>query len=163
MTHRRRKRLLWLTIAALAAGTAVSAGGLLLAPLATFSGPGDRDGGDAGSGGGAARRARAETLADYAAIYRRDLRKPLVDPKPVAPTVRLRRPKPKMTVTLVGTAVEPGFTYAMFRTRGHGTKLVRVGETIEGVEVLSVATDSARVRFAGEVRELKKVGKEGAR
>ena len=86
--------------------------------------------------------------ADYAVIYRRDLLKPLYDPKP-EPKVETKPPPPKLRVTLEGTAVEPGFTYGVFRTADGKTRLVSVGETIAEAEVLEIRNGEAVVRHHG--------------
>ena len=98
-------------------------------------------------------------LADYAAIYQRDLRRPLFDPRLVEVVVK-PPPAPKPTFTLTGTVTEPGFTYALFRTRAGETKLVSVGESVEGAEVLAIGENAATVSFAGQTLELT-VQKEG--
>ena len=87
-------------------------------------------------------------LADYAVIYRRDLLRPLYDPKPVVKVVVKPKP-PKLPVTLVGTVLEPGFSYGMFRTRDGKTKFVRVGQQIGGAEVLSIADDRVTMKYQG--------------
>ena len=159
MTLRQRKRMLWTINVALATAIVVTVAAAALLPLAAA--PQDAGPNDPAKGEAKVQAPRTGPLEAYAGIYRRDLRKPLYDVKAV-PAITPPKPKPKMTVALVGTALEPGFTYGMFRTKSGQTKLVRVGETVEGVEVLQIAQESATVRFAGEVLELK-VPKRGGR
>lgn len=160
MTLRQRKRMLWTVNVASAAALIVCVAaavfcsldvGLTREPADENVAPGADD-----------EQRKVEPLSAYAGIYQRDLRKPLYDVTPVQ-IVKPEPTKPKLTVTLVGTAVEPGFTYGLFRTKSGETKFVRVGETIKdtGVEVLEITQDAARVRFAGEILTLK-VRREGA-
>lgn len=152
MTLRQRKHVLWTLNAALAAALAVCVAALAFSPL--DAGPADAGNRGRPTTGPKDEQHKTGPMSAYAGIYRRDLRKPLYDVKP-APVVKPAKPKPRMTVTLVGTALEPGFTYGMFRTKSGATKFVSVGETIEGVEVLEISEGSAKVRFAGEVLTLK--------
>ena len=93
----------------------------------------------------------AEPLSAYAAIYKRPLRKPLFDPKPgVAAGAKAAPPKPKLTVTLTGTVIEPGFTYAMLRGKSGQVKFVAVGQTIDSAEVTAITNGSATVKFHGD-------------
>jgi len=100
-------------------------------------------------------------LSDYADIWQRDLRKPLHDPKPVAKAAK-PAPKPKLAVRLMGTVLEPGFTYAMLRGKSGETKFVGVGQSLDGAEVVEVAVSSATVRFHGDLITLK-IESEGQR
>jgi len=86
-------------------------------------------------------------LDEYAVIYRKPLRSPLFDPPPQAPPAKAR---PKMPVTLEGTAVEPGHSYAFLAT-ADGVRIVGAGEVLEGVEVLEINDQSVTVRFDGEI------------
>ena len=150
MTQRSRKRLLIFLNVALAAALVGVPAALLLAPPG-----GDRGGGgkaEANSHSAAAGQA-LRPLNSYEAIYRRDLRKPLFDPVVVA-EVKAPPPKPKLTIRLTGTAVEPGFSYAMFRTAGGQDKLVSVGQTLEGAELTEIRSDGATVRFNDELLQL---------
>lgn len=97
---------------------------------------------------------RVGPLELYAVIYERDIRKPLFDPKPIR-TVKVEPPKPKLTIRLIGTAVEPGFTYGLFRTKSGESKLVSIGQTIGGAEVTAVGEGTATVKFHGELITLK--------
>lgn len=90
----------------------------------------------------------------YAVIYERDIRKPLFDLKPIEP-VNVEPPKPELAVRLIGTAVEPGFTYGLFRTESGESKLVSVGQKIGGAEVTTVGEGTATVKFHGELITLK--------
>jgi hypothetical protein len=92
-------------------------------------------------------------LESYAVIYRMDFQRPLVDSAAGPAAV-------KPTVTLVGTVIQPGFTYAMLKNKAGETKWVSVGQTLDGAEVVEIAEDSATVKFAGTVIVLK-IQKEG--
>ena len=94
-----------------------------------------------------------EPLGSYAVIYDKDIRGPLYDPAP-ASVVAIKPAVPKLTVQLVGTVLEPGFTYGLFRTAGGKTRLVLVGQTVAGAEVVSVRDGSATVKFAGKIHQL---------
>jgi hypothetical protein len=99
-------------------------------------------------------------LPRYAAIWQRDLRRPLYDEAPpaVAP-----RPRPALRARLIGTAVEPGFACAFFAT-GKGKTVTRgVGETVEGAEIKSISDGSVTLLFAGEQLTLNVEKKEGRR
>jgi hypothetical protein len=150
MNLRTQKRLLVALNAVLAAGVLASAGPLLL-PLEVEAPVARKDVTRQAATGPAA---KTTPLSDFAVIHARDLKKPLFDVVATAappPDV----PKPQLTVTLVGTAVEPGFTYGLFRLKSGEVKIVERGQTIEGAEVTEVSEDSATVRFHGELITLK--------
>lgn len=97
-------------------------------------------------------------LKEYDVIFTRDLRKPLYDPKPVE-VVKTPPPKPQLTVDLVGTVLEDGFTYAILKNRSGKTSFVSIGESLDGVEVTKIEKDSATVKFSGESIVLKVANK----
>ena len=109
----------------------------------------------------AVEEAPVEPLSSFAVIYERPLRKPLYDPAPVVEAAPPPKPKPKPTFTLIGTVVEPGFTYGMFRTNKGETKLVEIGESIGGAEVTAVTEAGATVLMDGESIEMTVKEKEG--
>jgi hypothetical protein len=148
MTHRQRRRLLILANAAFAAVIAACAWGALWVPLDAADGQPARPAGrgQARSEHGAA---GVGPLSTYSGIYARPLRKPLYDPKPVE-IVKLAAPEAKLTAVLAGTMTEPGFTYAIFRVPGGEEKVVPVGQSIEGAEVLEIVHGSVKVRFHGK-------------
>jgi hypothetical protein len=154
MTHRQRKRLLWTLVAALGAGTAAAAVLPLALPLAVSDSaatPADDSGRGAtaeGTGSGKA----GLTSAELAVIHERPLRRPLYDP---SPQPEPEPEQPKLEIELIGTAIEPGFTYAMFRTSGGEQKLVRIGDRIEGAELLSVRSGEADLSFHQETVTLR--------
>lgn len=90
---------------------------------------------------------------EYAAIYSRDLRKPVFDIKPPDP-IKVEPPKPKFKATLTGTVLEPGFTYALFRTSSGDDKLVSVGQSIEDAEVTAIESETVTLNFHGDVLKL---------
>ena len=98
----------------------------------------------------------ARPLSTYAVIYKRQLRKPLFDPKSkTVAGAKAAPPKPKLTVTLTGTVIEPGFTYAMLRGKSGEVKFVGIGQTIDNAEVTAVGANSATVKFHGDSITLK--------
>lgn len=103
----------------------------------------------------------ARALSEYACIYQRSLRKPLFDVV-AAPLAVVAPPKPPMTVTAVGTVMEPGFTYAMLRDKGGKVRYAAVGEEVDGVKVLVIGESGVTVEFAGDRIELS-VGKGGGK
>jgi hypothetical protein len=97
-----------------------------------------------------------EPLSAYAAICQRELRKPLFDSKPSAvSTAKAPPPKPQLTVTLTGTVIEPGFTYAMLRGKSGQVKFVSVGQAIDDAEVTEITPNSVTVKFHGDSITLK--------
>jgi hypothetical protein len=145
MTLRSKKHLLWLLSASLAAAGLGSVLALALVPIGEP---------DPASLAPAAPQsvvppARKTAVIAYDAIGKRNLQQPLYDS--AAPN----QPPPKPTVKLVGTVLEPGFTYAMLKTKDGQVKGVSVGETVDGAEVTEVKVDSVTVKFAGEMHTLK--------
>lgn len=99
---------------------------------------------------GANRQAtKPATLDRFAVIYQKDVRRPLFDPKPVVYQPPPPPPPPKPTAKLVGTVADPGFACAIFRSGSGEDKVVPVGQTYEGIEVLEVKDTEAKVKFAG--------------
>lgn len=141
-TRRRRARLLLAAQAALLIALAGAiAWALHPAPLPEArSSVATRDPGDSTLGADALGR-----LADYEPLWRRKWREPLWPPEPV---VEAPKPDPKFPGTLSGTAVETGFSYAIFHLRS-GDELVDVGEAIgqTGWVLVGVTNDSATVRL----------------
>jgi len=89
----------------------------------------------------------------YAIIHSRHYDKPLYDSKPVV-AEKKPPPKPKLNAKLVGTALDPGFTYGFFRDSHGQTKMIGVGQTIEGAKVLEIKRESAVVEFHGDTLTL---------
>jgi hypothetical protein len=145
MTLRTQKRLLWTLNAVLAAAIVGSAAGFLCWPLPKF---------DAGPAAPptAPRAATAKDrplLSAYAVIYQQDLLAPLWD------VVETKAPPPQPAVTLAGTVIQPGFTYALLKNKAGEIKWVAVGQALDGAEVLEIAADSAVIRFGGSTYTLK--------
>jgi hypothetical protein len=88
--------------------------------------------------------------ADYAVIHERRLQTLLFDPPPVTQAAPEPPPEPQFTAHLIGTAVDPGFSYALFQTNTGERKSVSVGQTIEDAETLAIQPDSVTVRFHGK-------------
>lgn len=97
----------------------------------------------------------AEPLEAYAALWQRDLQQPLYDaPAPEAPA------PPRPAVTLLGTAIDPGFTYGIFQTAGGESKLASVGQCVDGAVVVAISADSATLRLGEREYQLNVVRKE---
>jgi len=99
-------------------------------------------------------------LDQYEAIYTKDVRRPLYDPPPVIVPPPATPPPPPLTLQLLGTVLEPGFEYAVVRTGAGQEKLMTVGETLDGAELLRLDAAAATVRFAQQERTLKVQKKE---
>ena len=154
MNLRTQARLVWTLDVLLAlAATAVGAG-LALWPVGqSASATGARPAATPAVPGAAGRA--TPPLTAYAAIYGRDLQQPLFDAVPET------RPLPKPTVTLVGTVIQPGNTFALLKTKAGQVQWAAVGQAVEGAEVLEITADSATVRFAENTYTLK-VEKQGS-
>ena len=149
---RSRKRLLLAANAALAAAVLASVSVPAILPLAGADATGIADTQPRAVGNQIDRK--PESLSAYAAIYQRDLRRPLFDLRP-APEVKPEPKKPQLTLRLMGTAVEPGHTYAFFRITTGQVKMLTVGQAVDGAEVLAIEEGMAKVSFDGQVVTLK--------
>jgi hypothetical protein len=147
MTFHARRRLLWTLNWASVCGIALCLGLAFLLPMAVDATP--------ASGKAVAKKdappvqqtEKVGPLSRYAVVYARDLRKPLFD-APVKEEAK--KPKRKLTVTLVGTAVDPGSTYAFFSDAGGKVTMVGVGQKIDGAEVTAVTEGSATLNLDGD-------------
>jgi hypothetical protein len=151
MTLQAQKRLLWTLNAVLATAIVAASAGFAFWPLPKF---------DAGPAGPpiAPRASAAKErppLSAYAVIYQQDLLAPLWD------VVETKAPPPQPVVTLAGTVIQPGFTYALLKNKAGEVKWVAVGQALDGAEVLEIAADSAVIRFGGATYTLK-IQKEGS-
>jgi len=151
----RARKILWAAAAPLAA--AVVLGGLLtaLGPLGLEGGRGGDDAIDAAASASqpAGDDGSSRSLAHYRLIWERDLRRPLFDPPP---TVAQTPPKPKLALTLLGTALEADAGYAMVKTADGKTRFCQVGDKVAEAEILAIGLDAVQVRFAGEILTLKR-------
>lgn len=154
MTPRTQLGFLWAVCGLLALAAAGSAAAFFAWPLETC-GPADAEvpAEDAPGRPAAGRPA----LSSYSVMWERDLQRPLFDPAPVVATPS---PPPKPPLKLVGTVIEPRLSYALLKDKAGQTKMVGAGQSHEGLEVIEVTADAARVRFAGTEHVLK-VEKEG--
>jgi hypothetical protein len=91
-------------------------------------------------------------LPAYLAALSRDLQQPLFD-RPPAPPPAAAPPAP-LPVVLQGTAVDPGAKFAFFQVPGGQTQTVGIGQSILGVELISVTAKSATVRWQGQTLTL---------
>jgi len=91
-------------------------------------------------------------LSAYVDICKRPLRKPLFDPKPIdiVQAKKTAPPKPRLTVTLVGTVLEPGFTYAMLRGKSEQMKFIGIGQSLDDAEVTAITARSVTLKFHGD-------------
>lgn len=145
MTDRSRRRLLWLVNALMGAGIVAAVASALL-PVAP----------EAGAGGALAAAPPAPvaplthhmlTLPAYLAAFSRPLQEPLFDrPTPPPPEAGPPTPPP---VVLEGTVVDRKASFAAFRPAGGRTQLVGIGESVMGVQLISVTARSATVRWQG--------------
>jgi len=154
------KRVLTAMAVALAAATAAAAWALVCLPLAVDD-PGPQSASSATDETPTSHAARRH-LSDYAVVYERNLLAPLHDPAPAA-VVRREAPPPRLEATLEGTAVEPGFTYALVRTKDGKTRFVSVGQTVAGAEVVAIGNGQATFSLGGREIVLKVQKKEGRR
>jgi len=157
---RTSKRLLTALSVALAAATAAVVWALLCLPLAVED-PRTQAASPATDETPTAKAPRRH-LSDYAVVYERNLLAPLHDPAP-APVAKREAPPPKLEATLEGTAVEPGFTYALVRTKDGKTRFVSVGQTVAGAEVVAIGNGQATFSLGGRRVVLKVEKKEGRR
>lgn len=151
MTIRGQKRLLLLLNLALAGGLAATVALALAMPLDEPP--------SAGTAGKTPSTAPAtiqklRPRSDYAVIYQKSLRPPLYDAAASA------APTPQLNLKLIGTMLEPDFTRGLFVTASGEQKLVAVGESVDGAEVLAVKDGSATVKYAGQEIVLKVQKKE---
>lgn len=150
MTLKSKKRLLILLNGVLAAASVIVAAAAIWLPL-----PGSEQAvrppvDDAGDETMSVTETGIGTVS-YAVIHQTDLRKPLFDPAPVAAAPPAPPPKPKLEAVLTGTAVDPGSTFGIFRTRAGDTRLVEVGQVVDGAEVIGIEEGKATVRFHGDI------------
>jgi hypothetical protein len=155
MTWRNQRLLLFSAAAALVAAALFLLAWALFLPLDRGD---ERDAARKKTQPDMATTRKMEPLGAYAVIYQRDLRKPLFDSE--AAKVDTPSPPP-LTVTLKGTVVEDGFSYAILRGKGGDEKLLRVGDSLEGAEVIAIAEGEATVRFHDQNITLKAQLKEG--
>ncbi|MCX5647499.1 MAG: hypothetical protein NTX40_00135 [Planctomycetota bacterium] len=157
MRERTQRRLLWTLSATLGLGLVAAVLGLGVLPVefgpATADAPGLR--------GEALAPRQVEPLSAFAAIFERDLRRPLYDPSPAAKADPPPPPRPQ--VDLVGTAVEPGYTYAFLKTGGGKVKMVGLGQEADGVKVTAIAVGAATIEFQGRTYALEVQKKEAPR
>ncbi len=152
MTLRTKRRLLWGLNALFALVLVGAGGGLVLAPL-------DEPAPPVSPRPDPVTQKPAEPpepppLSAYAAAWQRDLQRPLYDP---VPPVVIRKPPPPPKpppLALQGTIVEPGFAFAVLVTKDGRQRTVRVGQEVDGAELVRVTSDAAVVRFDGREHTL---------
>lgn len=154
MRVRDQKRLLWMLNLALGLGVALSAYALGVRPLSVRE-PLPAQGTLAPHQ--TSRQKPLQPLTAYAVISSRNLRKPLFDLEPAVEAAS----KPKLNLTLTGTVIDPGLICALLRDGSGQTKLVSVGESIGGAQLMAVTEDSATLQYGGELVTLKLQKPEG--
>lgn len=166
MTIRQTRRLLWVTAALCiaAAVTVVTLG--VLAPFTTTNATPQRLAAPearAESKDSRAPRAALELVADL------DLRRPLFDPPPPPPPALVTAPLPPAMdlppepVTLAGTIIEQGRSYAIFITPAGAMEVRAVGEKTGTAEVVSIDDNSVTLSAGGRnfIVKVLKENKEG--
>ncbi len=81
-------------------------------------------------------------LPAYAVIYERDLG--------FSALVEAATPAPALTLRIVGTVIEPGFSSAYLETAEGKHKLASVGDTVGGAEVTAITAETVTVLFQGK-------------
>lgn len=102
---------------------------------------------------GAVEARPALTLAELAVIWQRDLHQAVVDAPPPKPAAR--PPEPKLSIRLVGTAVESDHCFGMFRLANGRTVVKAVGTTVAGFEIVAVERGKAQLRRDARLYELR--------
>ena len=161
MTPRSQRRILGVLNVALGLALAASAAALALWPVRVDEAAVSTE--TPAPDVGAPLQRASEPLSAFAVIYRRDLRQPLYDPKPVVAAPAAPPPPPKPEVDLVGTAVELGYTYAFLQTKAGKVKMMGIGEELDGLRVTAIADGSATVQFHGQTYTLEVKKKETTR
>ena len=138
---------------ALAGGVVATVALALAMPLEGPSPTGT--GGKAPSTAPAAAVQKLRSRSDYAVIYQKSLRQPLYDAAASA------APTPQLNLKLIGTMLEPDFTRGLFVTGSGEQKLVAVGESVDGAEVLAIKDGAVTVNYAGQQVVLTVQKKEG--
>ncbi len=141
MKVRQRKKMIALAAALVAlGGVGVLAGGLAVpveapAPASADAPAPSTAPSTAPATAPAERKTPSASLGELVRLCGRDLRRPLYDPpSKVAATARPKaraKPKPKLTLSLIGTAAEPGNSMAMFWTRDRKIKVCGEGDRLE--------------------------------
>lgn len=146
---------------ALATG-AVLVGGFLLpveVQAESVQGPDKNSGSETSSQGPRSRPdPMAEVYQQLQQLASRPLRQELEEPKEPTPAQQRGRPRPTLSISLVGTALEPDNSMAVFGKRDGSIQWVRLGETIEtasgNVTLDRVTPTGVTVRFGGQAVEL---------
>jgi hypothetical protein len=98
---------------------------------------------------------RVEPLSAFAAIYARSLRPPLFDAPAAAQPASAAPAAPRLAVSLTGTVVERGHGCGVFRIASGQSKVIAVGEKIEGAELVAIEDGLATLRHRGTLVTLK--------
>jgi hypothetical protein len=100
----------------------------------------------------------AQVYEQLEQLASRPLRRELEEPRKSTPQRPAGLPRPKLSISLVGTAREPGHSMAVFGKPDGSIQWVRPGETIEtpsgNVTLEQVTAAGVTVRFAGETVQL---------
>ena len=87
-------------------------------------------------------------FAQLEPLLHRNLRTAIFDPPPAAAVAE--KPKPQITIQLVGTVVEPGFKRALVRTKASEEKFLSEGESADGGKIVTIADGALTVDWYGE-------------
>ncbi len=158
---RNRKRLLWAADAVLLAALGICGYYAAAVPVDIAS-PDDTAARAEHADGGPEQSADApeeKTLAYYAVIGERNLRRELFPREKAAPAAK-KKPLP---FTLTGTAVSGDGATAFLRTRNGEVKMAGAGETVEGAKITAIHDDRIDVEFNGEQKTLTIAGEGGRR
>lgn len=82
-------------------------------------------------------------VGDYAVIWQRDLRQPVVDMPAPPPAVAI---EPPLAIHLLGTAVADDQQLGIFALANNSIVVKKVGESLDGYELLSIARGEARLK-----------------
>ena len=159
MSFRSRKRLLWSANVVFTLGILSCSAVMIFLPMdPRVTRLPEQKKSEMSKASGTSAAQKVAPLEKYAAIYQRDLRKPLFDAAPGVSDPS--KPKRTLAVTFVGMAEDPGLTYGFFRDSHGNVLLVRIGQKIEEAEVMSIVDGVATLKFEGDLVTLSLPGKQ---
>ena len=158
LTYRKQRQLLWVGNLILGASVLLAVYWLAIRPVPVQAPSPGKSQNVPGVSAGAA---NSKPLTAYSSVWQRDLRKPLFDE--ATTTAAVSAPKTRLNVTLMGTVVDPGYSYALLRSGSGQTKLVEIGQVIDGAELTEVNADTVTMKFGGETVTLQIQKQGGAR
>jgi len=98
-------------------------------------------------------------LDRFAAVWSREMQRPLYDPPPEQPPPPPPDPPPKpLNIRLLGTMLEPDRRAAMFAVAGEGISVRELGQTVNNgsgdAKILQIEADRVVLEYAGQQRVL---------